>query len=503
MSAISRRTFASLLLLLLALSGCAGNRTNLWPIYYQESRPAAAPGGVERVTTREVLWPFFAMETEPGRHYHAVRPLYNYEVNAEKGTVRLQYLWPFGLHFEREGDRWEHRLWPLFDHSVRWLPATGEKAVSGFLFPLVWWGRRPPQGNYFALFPVGGVLRGILGDSFTFVLFPLFSAYRKDDYRRYDVLWPIFSSGRSSDGRRRTARAWPLYVHHYKEGRYDRYYVLWPFFRWGAENMEGKYPQKHFQFFPLFAWKTAIGPDGNVVAYHWQVLLVSRRKDTRPRFALSVWSFLWWLVRFATAPKSDETRIFPFYWRTTWYADRSKDPQRSWARHRILWPFIWLDFNRMDRSVEERNVIVAPFYWDYRKRYRDGEEGERARSITLWPLFTWQSDRDGAVHFWVLSHGWKDAPEGFKRNYRPFFDLFQYHSRSDGERETRLLWRLYHRKRGPKGSYLNLLGLFTYESSLEEETVRERTVSLLFGLIQCRYRDGGSGWRIFYVPVGG
>ena len=489
--------------LLLLLTGCASQDINVWPVYYQESETveAVAEGEEGTRTTREVLWPLFTTVNEPGRHYHVVRPLYNYESKDEGVDTRLQYLWPLGVFYNREGDVWQHRLFPFFSHHSLTSQRTAEDTVSGWVFPILWWGDRPEQGGgYFAVFPLGGVMKGILGDSLTFVLFPLFSRYKRGDYIRYDFLWPFFSWGSTPDGRRTTFRAWPFSVHHRAEGYFDLRYVLWPFIRWGTENMQSRHPHHVFQVFPFYASKTAEDEDGKVVAYHRQILFVGRVRDTREGIESSGWSFFWSLLRFWDGPESDETRIFPLFWKKTLYGDRSKDPGESWTRYRMPWPIIWLDYNSMEPRVDKRSFVVAPIYWDYARTYHEEEGDEKYRSITLWPLLTWQTDRDDAFHFWILSHGWEDAPEGYKRNYRAFFDLFQYHSRPEGDTMLALLWRLFRYESGSDGTDWNVMSLFDYGTDYREGKLTEREVSTLFGLFKYTWTPEDTEWRVLFIP---
>ncbi len=502
------RTILTGLLLLecLGLAGCAGPRANLWPFYFQETRISeqAPPGAI---TTTEVLYPLFALETGLSRHYHVLRPLYNYESNVREGWHRLQYLWPLGLQRGREGDIWMHRLWPLFLHLEKTQSGGAEKVVHGFLFPLVYWGYRPPEGRYFALLPLAGVTHGLLGDTFSFVAFPVYSYYRQGDYRRYNVLWPLFSVGGTPDGERRLLRAWPLYVHNWKADTYDHHYVLWPFVRWGTQQWGPEHDRlvrRYAAFHPFFASQTTRDASGKTVEYQRQVLLVTRKRDLREGKEQSGWSFLFSLIRWRSSPQKDELRIFPLYWRTTHYRAGGRESGRKWTRYRAPWPILWVDVDdEFDPGRNVRNIIVAPFYWDFTHSYTTGEHaGSTARSITLWPLATWRSERDGSVHFHILSHGWSDSSEGYKRNYRAFFDLFQYHSRPDGERETRLLWRLYHHRRGPAGRYLSVPLLATYDGIGDEGAEGEKSCSVLLGLIKYCWSEKGSRWRLLYVPVG-
>ena len=491
---------ASLLVLtalFVGAGGCATERINGWPLFFQE-REAPADAAAGESTWTEVLYPFFGAEASEGRSYHAVRPLYNAESREGEGFFRLQYLWPLGLQYSRAGDTWQHRLFPLFNHVTRWRLLSGEKSTAGFVFPLFWWGRRPQSGPYFAVFPLAGVTKGVLGDRWSFLLFPLASVYRHKDYRRYDFLWPLITYGRAPEGKRRVFRAWPFYVYNYNEGRWRRHYVLWPFLRWGTENEGGKYVHRYFGLFPLYAQKVAYDEEGNAVAWQKQRVLLTTRRDTRPRKERWGWSALFTILRYDRATKRDELRIFPFFWKRTWYADGEKAPESSWTRYVAPWPLIWVDAGSREEGERERNFILAPFYWQYNRRYfEDGAPAGSSRHVTLWPLATYRRERDGARHFWILSHGWHDAPEGYKRNYRAFFDLFQYHSSALGERETRLLWRLYHHRRGPDGRYLSLGPLFTYDGE-----GKKTGLSVLFGLVAYEKEGQGGRWRLFYYPLG-
>lgn len=487
------------LLPLLLAAGCASERINLWPIYYQAPERIEGTDGQTKMV-REALGPIFSWETRKGRHYHAVRPFYNYEWNARKGLSRLQYLWPLGVFYRREGDVWQHRLLPIFSHHELQEKSTGRERANGFLLPFFFWGRRP-QGGYFAVFPVGGLLRGVLGDSFSFVLFPLFSRYVRGDYTRYDVLWPVFSWGSTPDGEETTFRAWPFYVHYRREGLYDQRHVLWPLVQWGTLNSRGRYPQELLRVFPFYSSRVASDSEGNVVKYWKQVLFVSWEQDTRPEHRSSGWSLFWYLLRFSRGPKSEEALVFPLYWRKSLYADDSRNPDRAWTRYRVLWPILWFDYNGLDPEVDRRSFVVAPIYWDYASTYHGPQDDEKSRSVTLWPLMTWKSDRQDALHFWLPSHGWEDAPEGYKRNYRRFLEVFQYHSGPGDRLRIAFLWRAFRYVTGPEGTDWNVLSLLSYWSDREDEKVKRKEVSVLFGLLKYIREKGESRWRVLYIPL--
>ncbi len=500
---LRRALLGALALALLLLCGCAAGRVNLWPLYFHERRAVPDGEGTRTVETTEFLYPLFGRRSDPQSTWHAVRPLYNSERKAD-GPWRVQYLWPLGLsRGDPEGEA-THRLFPLFGYYRTYAPGEGRHSTHWHLMQFVRGGNDAKYGPYAAVFPLAGVTHDVIAPTWSFLLFPLYSHYRHGEYVRDDFPWPFFGYGRTPDGRVSQYRFWPLYVHQRAErldGLYERKDLLWPFLRWGRLDRGGEYYHTVFVAVPFYSSVKTWSRDGELAAYRVSVLGFQQARDFRDRKQIEGWSALWSLVKSSSGPRKETFRVIPFYWGTTRYASAERDPDRTWKRHRILWPFIWVDRDTRDPEEAHHAFILAPLYWHYTDRY-PGEPERTARRVTLFPLATWESREDGGRHFWLLSHGWKDTTGGFKRNYRAFFDLFQYHSRGDGERETRLLSRLYHHRRGPRGRYLSLMGLFTYDSTAEVVGEEGSYFSLLFGLLRSSWTEEGRRWRLFYIPLG-
>lgn len=505
MSARCRRWVLCCLALVAAgTGGCAGGRVNMWPVYFREVREVPADGGTRRVTATDVLYPFFHRESNPDRSWHALRPLYNYETEPQRDRSRVQYLWPLGLYF-RDGDKQtHHRLFPLFEHLTAWSNRHGRYSTHAHLLQILRWGEDAEFGPYLALFPLAGVTHGVISDTWSFVLFPLYSHYRQGNYVRDDFPWPFLGYGRSPDGRRVQYRFWPLYVYQRfanKLGLYERNDLLWPLVRWGGLDTGADRYSTVLAVTPLFSLIRTWDRQGELAAYRASILGISFGRDEREKRETG-WGALWWLAESSRSPRKDTFRLFPFYWRTTYYRSRARDPQRSWTRRRILWPLLWHDSSDFEPGVHSESLVLAPLYWHYKDVHEREEEPDRvARSITLWPLATYRRRADGGWHFWLLSHGWKDATRGYKRNYRAFFDLFQYHHTADGQRETRVLSRLYHHRRGAGGRYLSLAGLFTYDSTAEVVGEDGSYVSALFGLLKYSWTEQDGTWRVLGIPL--
>jgi len=487
------------------LPGCATGRVNLWPVYFHEARRIQTPTGPQTVNTTEALYPVFHRESDGETTWHAVRPLYNAESDAD-GRRQVQYLWPLGLILKGPYAERHHRLFPLFGYHKTWSRTAKDYSMHAHVLQLVRWGRDARFGPYLAFIPLAGVTHNVIGPTWSFVLFPLYSHYRHGDYVRDDFPWPVAGYGRTPDGLKVMRRFWPFYVAKREQGARGTYVwhaALWPMFRWGRLDRGGELHHTVFVAAPFYSSVKTWDRQDNLVAHTKSILGFGTARDSRGEQGTTGWSALFSLLKKSRAPKTDTLRIFPFYWQTTHYGDRAGDPGRTWVRRRVLWPFVWVDSDRLHPGTYKKGLVIAPFYWQYAEQYDATEDrGPReGRRVTLWPLATWQRDPDGARHFWVVSHGWRDPGKGYKRNYRAILDLFQYHRDAWGEVETRVLSRLYHHRRGPNGRYLSLMSLFTYDSTAEVVGVDGSYVSALFGLIKCSWADGEKRWRILYVPL--
>ncbi len=490
--------------------GCATGRLNLWPVYFHEVREVAGPRGREHITETEVLYPIFHRESRPGETWHAVRPLYNYEQDTEQETRQLQYLWPLGLHFTDGRQLVRHRLFPLFGFVKSWADSHRKWVTHAHLLQILRWGNDDEFGPYFALFPLAGVTHGVIADTWSFILFPLYSHYQQGDYVRDDFPWPVLGWGRTPDRRKAQYRFWPFYVHlrnHAPLGTYVRNDLLWPFVRWGRLDMGGRYYSTYFGAVPFVSLLRTWTRDEKLVAYKASVLgfiFGEDRRDEKRHQDEAGWGALWWLIRSKQGPRRDELRVFPLYWRTTHYTSTEKDPATAWVRRRMPWPIIWQDRDRREPDVDRWSLVLAPFYWHHAEseQVEEGGGDRTGRTVTLWPLATWRTTRDGGRDFWILSHGWKDETKGFKRNYRAFLDFFQYHRTPEGLAETRVLSRLYHHRRGPCGRYLSLAGLFTYDNTAEVVGEEGPYWEVLFGLIKRSPASEGPRWRLLFIPFG-
>ncbi len=497
---------ALVLLLALLCAGCAAGRVNLWPIYFHETREIAGPDGPETITTTEALYPLFHRECDGSSTWHAVRPFYVVDRNETEQKVTVRFLWPLGLNHRRGEAEQTFRLFPLFHWQSTYVSRADDHSVHAHFLQVIRWGRDATRGPYLAVFPLGGVTYNVLGPEWSFVLFPLYSRYRRGDYVRYDFPWPVLGFGRSADGTERMKRLWPFYVQRVYDGPrgyQERHFVLWPFFRSGRLDPGGRFHHSVFVAVPFHMRVDTFGRDDELLAYRRGILGMRVARDLREPPRQEGWKAFWGLLGRWRIEDEETVAFFPLYRGTTHYRG-APDSERRWTRRRILWPILWLDADRLQPGVDKRGLVVAPFYWHY--TYVTHPETDRQRTerrITLWPLATLEKEPEGAGRFWVVSRGWRDPGLGYKRLYRDILDLFQHHREADGSRETRLLSRLYHHRRGPAGRYLSFMSLFTYDSTAEVVGEEGSYASALFGLFRVSWSPAGRRWRLFYIPFGG
>ncbi len=484
-------------LLFLIFSGCATRGSGIWPAYYRES--IVDETGKE-ARHREILYPFLEMQSSPSRRYVALRPLANVESKPDEGLWKMQFLWPLGLVSFRDDRSRLYRFWPFFQHSYTADVVSGEGATHGMIFPFVFWGHKPERGNYAALLPIGGRTYGLLGDEFSWVLFPFYSYYERSDYRRHDLLWPFFSSGGTPDGQKRTVRFWPVYVLKEDEDSFIHNYLIWPFLRWGNERWEtvaGEPMRRdYFAFHPFYARLEMRDGDGEVITRQRSLLFYNRFYDIRWDEGQTRWSAFFSLIRRQATDDTNEWRFFPFFWKRVNSPPAPGEKDRSVVHHRLFWPLIWHTRDASLPGKKRSYAVFAPFLWHYRTHH--AKEDVTEKSTTFWPAVTFEHGPEGKFAFYLLSHGWRDSEGGYKRNYRPFFEIFRFRALPDGSRETRLLWRLYHHKRGPEGRELSVPVLFSYDTSVCEEGEPERrTLSFFFGLIEYEVSEDGRRVRFF------
>jgi len=465
--------------LFLLAAGCRHARTiDAWPVLQREPQqgetdPPRRPG-----SRTEVLWPFGDVQHGKDYDQYAVRPLFNYRIEPGERVTEWQGLWPILLVRSMPDDR-RVRIIPIYWGNSK--TGTDGTDRNWMLFPVLFGGSDPKTGAYFAVFPLGGKLKGLLGRSeIRFLAFPLYSDSKMDNGRRaWNVLFPLIAKTASPYSR--SSRVLPFFMRYKVKGEPAGYSVLWPFVHFSGRPAEGETRRSRFMLWPLFGWDNT--PDARSFTMLWPFFSFGRRGDES-------WEYIapWPFFRRTHKPKLDRVQFWPFYGRVT---------RPNIKRSYIAWPFYGHSIvdGKLERCEETRSW---PFYRDTIKHEKD--TSVKDRSTILWPLFQYHGRNDGengsSGGFSTLSLLWFRDPDGFDRNWSVFWKLFEYTWEAGGRRSTRFIWRLYRHDRGPDGRRVQLGPLASYRRDSDG-----RRLSLLMGLFEYGSMHGRRHVRLLYLPL--
>lgn len=437
--------------------------TNIWPLFYYEED--ADLGLLEW----HALGPIVSYSREPEGRLTGVRPLYTCWRDEPGDEWDLKFLWPIGKYEESDAVS-AFRLLPLYYHIALTKP-DGEVDTDYALFPFVFGGSsEPDEESYFALFPLGGRVRGLLGvDEIRFFLFPLYSHTIEEDYERWNFLWPIVAhtTGPGRDG----FRVWPFYGRVEKPGSFSHTFWFWPFYNRTRLQPDSEFPIDKELFFPFYASED--GPRRRVRAVLWPLFshTVNWEQD------IERWDAPWPVLRYAEGPDLHMRHFWPF----VGYRREGRSESSF-----VLWP-LCLSWRDRAEEYESSRRWVLPIYFGETKRWFATDNS--ARYLRLWPLFDYTRDEDGGKQFNLLSLWWFRDPDGFERNYAPLWRIYQYREDGTGSRSN-FLWRLYQRERRPGYKAVEIPYLFSYRNV---EGV-EKEISFLKGLV--RLRKAGERWAV-------
>lgn len=362
--------------------------------------------------TCHVLGPLLEFSSD----HTAIRPLFY------KQSAQLEVLYPLGSFSEEES-----RFLPLYRSRA------DEQNPHTDLFPVFWGadeGRR-----YGGVFPLYGTLRHRYGrDEIRFVLWPLYSASRTGDERRYSVLWPIFTYSPA-----RELKVFPLYGEkHSQEGKYQ--YFLWPIFH------RERGPQAMDAALPLFL--SARGEQNRTLSVLWP-LFTYNRDDERGHTSMDM---PWPLVRYATGA-CEERRFFPLYW--------SKTEGLASGRKAVLWPLYTMHYEaEPENGYNQRTTRILILS----SLETENKDGQNFTTLHIWPVFYASKDPDSRR--WRVPNLIPLSDEGFQRNWAPLLTL-AYGEKTQDTTEVDILWHTLSYRSTAESSRTACSFLFSYENGTD------------------------------------
>lgn len=465
---IWKRKLSLVLIVLLILpcaSGAVVPRLDFGPFF---SRDKAIDGNFRL----RILGPFFEKQTaKDGSEFLAVRPFYSSVKKSGDGRCKRDIVWPFGGTLEhKDRDTW--RIFPFGG----WSSAEGNNQGWRFYgFPLVLTGSTRDGEGFFALFPIGGVLKDTLfRDRISFVLFPVYLYSVINDVETWDVLWPFISWTRGEGVSR--FRVFPFYGMSEREGRWRKEFILWPIWTAATYSLPGASGSAHM-LFPLY---------GHAVMENQEA-----------------W---WFLPPFFRWSKGEDRKVVNCPWPIIQYASGDLNKFYIWPLYGrksienlktgfLLWPVIL--WERVDRGQAGRKrFMVFPLYYREIVAEQSAAGEVVSRYTKLWPLVSYR--REGDVSRIAAPELWPGKQySAIDRNFAPIWTLYSRVKAGDAV-EHEALWGLFRKKRGDDGShYVSLFPFF----SAGGDGKGGKEWKFLFGLLGYEREKLHKTYRLLYFPI--
>lgn len=440
-------------LLLAVLPQAGATETNLWPVLVRQEDSAHG-----RPDQTSHLGPFIARTERDSTRILSLRPLWTSFHNMETGETSAHILYPLLNWGDRGNDQSGHGL-----NLVQYRHDAVRDDTFFQVFPFLFSRQAAePEHSYFALWPVGGVLKNRFGrDRITFAAWPLFvRTERRGDEVRVHVPYPFVQTLRGPHSR--GFGLWPLFGRFERDGHYQHTWALWPVGYHYRDRMERGVPYVRFGLWPLFHRETADGLFS--ASFVWPFFGYTREAEPRPVYSEN--RYFWPFLVQGRGEEKHVNRWLPVY------ANETRPGQ---AKRWYLWPLLKRENFTEPGLDRDRTTLLFFVYRDEQQRFA----GTTARLAFLWPLAGYWDDGFGHRQLQLLDplSVFFPSNQKIKENWSPLFAVYRLDERA-GNRRHSLLWDLLVWERDADGLSAFYLGPLV-------EWVRDSHWGVLRGL-----RDG-------------
>lgn len=467
--------------------------------------------------SRPYEWGWFLYERDRTGAYPStmVTPFW---FTSSEGSVRYSASLPPFLFSKYESGNSISRSWLLgLAGDVDFLHAeSGQMDYDLGVVPFLLYGKsKEDRDRYLFVWPVGGTFRGKLAMDYVspwgfpfgialallfpptslhsaLVMLPLYAAasvvpvyahYGRGDYEARAILWPLIQWGKSET--RDEFRILPFYSHNSKKGWYDN--RTWGLFvSYGRTFLQNGREEDTFMVFPLFARRWSNDGVSGGASLLWPFFSWGYNKKMGD---LEV-NFPWPLFVYQRSEKPfiRKTVLFPFYGSIRYEKDYTK----------FITP-LYISISRDNDTFRSDYTIVGLLFWYFTRDYKDSPSpyyGKTWEFVKLWPLFRWESNDRGDVHFTALSLLPFRDPAAYDKIYDPLWSLVEYH-RVDNVRRFGLLMRTYYQCWD--GTFFSMkIPLVVSYDSYKGSLVR---LTFLAGMFGYEKRADGAYMRVFWYPA--
>ncbi len=421
---------------------------------------------------------------------YVFRPFGSFESIGED-RQRIKLIWPL-MDASWGGDYAQSWIFPVFFYRERYKEEVGGTDTDFMLFPFIYAGHEPEEGNYFAFFPFFGKIRGILAkDEINLFMFPLYWHSYDDGMDSMHLVWPFFN--RVHGGGYKGWRIFPFYGNYEAfdndgDPRYRKSFIFWPFYVRQSNLLNSVNPQELFFTFPLYGYSE--GPNSLTETFLWPFWITYLDKRTGAHMEGG------WL--------------FPY---------RFSEGQQDY------WPFFGIkETKKVGLSISGGSL--NPFDIGEEEAVLTSDETEvpreRFRQFALWPIQRYDSTTNayGKKHrFWLLPLLWRFYEEDqnekvnlsewklwpfYRYRYEDEVTSFNFPSphwfrqENPFERQYARLWRLFLYRDNPE--YTGWEFLYGFLSHRSEKNAEADRFSIFYGLLEWSTDEEGHGFRFLYLP---
>jgi hypothetical protein len=473
-----------------------------------------------------IMYPFIEGSRKPGKRVFTFRPFFSHE-DEGPGSRRWKFrlLWPL-IIIERTEDTHRVRIFPFVWERNR-SKVDGKVHDKDFwILPIFWRGSDTEKGRYLAIWPLGGMIKGVFGKRYIrFFLWPLWVETKDKNYHAWNFPWPILGYWKGPD--QRGWRVWPLFGVNQRDNKFKRVFFLWPLGHYWRTGLDTRTPGYALALLPLFAKMQ------NKYYNYTSILWPFFARNHNKKIGFVEWHFPWPFFSRTTGKGIRGLKIWPLFhyrfaptiqsWSFGWKVFHRKVTRNEYRKTTktsfcLIFQKItnqWIEEPATkDRPAQSRSpepdarskLLAAERSGDKKtvseRKKRPENPGQVRSSVNtlLWPLLRYKRDGDGRKFFTILEPWFFRPREIWERHYAPFFTLYRYESKPGEFKRERALFNLYEHYRSPIERRVRFSPIVDYWR--RGKTAEYKRFRILGGLFGYERQGKAKRVRFLWIPIG-
>jgi hypothetical protein len=447
MGVILRRIFITGVALLIGQATVLAGEFNLWPLVVEKFNSL-----VGRDDNKSHLGPIISETQRDSTRILSIRPFWTSFEDLKTGTSSSHLLYPLASWNDNETTQ-SGSISNLIQYR------RNEQRDQTFFqaFPFIFSYQSPePNDSYFAVWPVGGVLKNrLFRDRISFAAWPLYVRTVKGDEVRTHTPYPFIQ--RLEGPQSRGFGLWPFYGHFERDNDYEHSWAAWPLHYHYRDNLDEEVPYVRFGILPFYHSETAAGL--NSKTFGWPFFGYTREWDPRPQYSEN--RYFWPFLIQGRGEEKYVNRWLPVYSNET-----SPGREKKW----YAWPFLKKEIFTQPGLKRDRTSVLFFVYKDEKQHFNN----TTARLTTIWPLAGYWNDGNGNRQLQALDPLTVFFPrnEKVKENWSPLFAVYRFDERM-GNRRHSILWDMIAWESDIEGLKALYLGpLYEWESGKQWQVLK-------------------------------